>query len=87
MGNLSRQRRLEDAPHAKDRIVNVPLPAHAGDETFSRIADQIFKPMVQAFRPENSLIPAGSCSRTLERPDHVTGTFHARVLYYFEETF
>ncbi len=50
---------LEDAPHAKDRIVNVPLPAHAGDETFSRIADQIFKPMVQAFRPEMLLISAG----------------------------
>ncbi|MEN9562214.1 MAG: hypothetical protein RIR73_458 [Chloroflexota bacterium] len=50
---------LEDAPHAKDRIVNVPLPAYAGDETFSRIADQIFKPMVQAFRPEMLLISAG----------------------------
>lgn len=50
---------LDDAPHAKDRIVNVPLPAHAGDETFSRIADQIFKPMVQAFRPEMLLISAG----------------------------
>lgn len=50
---------LDDAPHAKDRIVNVPLPAHAGDETFSRIADQIFKPMVAAFRPEMLLISAG----------------------------
>jgi acetoin utilization deacetylase AcuC-like enzyme len=50
---------LDDAPHAKDRIVNVPLPAHAGDETFSRIADQIFKPMVEAFRPEMLLISAG----------------------------
>jgi acetoin utilization deacetylase AcuC-like enzyme len=50
---------LDDAPHAKDRIVNVPLPAHAGDETFSRIADQIFKPMVAAFRPEMLLVSAG----------------------------
>jgi acetoin utilization deacetylase AcuC-like enzyme len=50
---------LDDAPHAKDRIVNVPLPAHAGDETFSRIADQIFMPMVASFKPEMLLISAG----------------------------
>jgi acetoin utilization deacetylase AcuC-like enzyme len=50
---------LDDAPHAKDRIVNVPLPAYAGDDTFSRIADDIFKPMVQSFRPEMLLISAG----------------------------
>lgn len=50
---------LEDAPHAKDRIVNVPLPAYAGDETFSRIADEIFKPMVEMFRPEMLLVSAG----------------------------
>lgn len=50
---------LDDAPRAKKRIVNVPLPAYAGDEIFSRIADQIFKPMVAAFRPKMLLISAG----------------------------
>lgn len=49
----------EDAPHAKDRMVNVPLPAYAGDETFLRIADEIFKPMVETYRPEMLLISAG----------------------------
>lgn len=50
---------LEDAPHAKDRIVNVPLPAYAGDETFSQIADEVFKPMVESFRPQMLLVSAG----------------------------
>jgi len=50
---------LEDAPHAKDRIVNVPLPAYAGDETFSQIAVEVFKPMVESFRPEMLLVSAG----------------------------
>jgi acetoin utilization deacetylase AcuC-like enzyme len=50
---------LDDAPHAKGRIVNVPLPAQAGDGVFSRIADEVFKPMVQSFKPEMLLISAG----------------------------
>jgi acetoin utilization deacetylase AcuC-like enzyme len=50
---------LDDAPHAKKRIVNVPLPARAGDVTFSRIADEVFEPMVKAFRPQMLLISAG----------------------------
>lgn len=50
---------LDDAPHAKKRIVNVPLAGHAGDETFAKIADKIFKPMVEAFRPEMLLVSAG----------------------------
>lgn len=50
---------VDDAPHAKKRIVNVPLPAHAGDVTFSRVADEIFEPMVKAFKPEMLLISTG----------------------------
>jgi len=50
---------IEDAPHAKKRIANVPLHAYAGDETFSRISDAIFKPMVEDFRPQMLLISAG----------------------------
>lgn len=50
---------FDDAPHAKKRIANVPLHAHAGDETFARISDEIFKPMVEAFRPQMLLISAG----------------------------
>lgn len=50
---------IDDAPHAKKRIANVPLYAHAGDEAFARISDEIFKPMVEAFRPQMLLISVG----------------------------
>ena len=50
---------IEDAPLAKKRIANVPLHAYAGDETFSRISDAIFKPLVEGFRPQMLLISAG----------------------------
>jgi acetoin utilization deacetylase AcuC-like enzyme len=50
---------LEDAPHARQRIVNVPLPAYAGDQSFARIADEIIQPTVEAFRPEMILVSAG----------------------------
>jgi acetoin utilization deacetylase AcuC-like enzyme len=50
---------INDAPHAKKRIVNVPLQAHAGDETYARVTDEIFKPIVQSFRPQMLFISAG----------------------------
>lgn len=50
---------INDAPHAKGRLVNVPLHAFAGDETFARISDEIFKPIVEKFRPQMLFISAG----------------------------
>jgi len=50
---------IDDAPHAKKRMANVPLHSLAGDQTFSRIADAVFEPMVKAFQPEMLLISAG----------------------------
>ena len=50
---------IHDEPQAKKRIVNVPLNAYAGDETFSQIGDEIFKPMVESFRPQMLLISVG----------------------------
>jgi acetoin utilization deacetylase AcuC-like enzyme len=50
---------VNDAPHAKKRIVNVPLQERAGDETYLRVTDEIFKPMVELFRPQMLLISAG----------------------------
>ena len=50
---------IDDAPHAKGRLVNVPLHEFAGDETFARVADEIFKPVVESFRPQMLLISAG----------------------------
>jgi len=50
---------IDDAPHAKGRLVNVPLHSRAGDETFARIHDEIFKPVVREFKPQMLLISAG----------------------------
>jgi acetoin utilization deacetylase AcuC-like enzyme len=49
----------EESPHAKKRIVNVPLPASSGDQTYKRIADEIFVPFIQSFKPEMILVSAG----------------------------
>jgi acetoin utilization deacetylase AcuC-like enzyme len=49
----------EDAPHAKGRIVNVPLPARAGDIVYERVTDQIFKPFVESFKPQMIFISVG----------------------------
>ena len=50
---------FEEAPHARKRIVNVPLPDGAGDVTFRRIADEIFAPFIHSFKPELILVSAG----------------------------
>ncbi|MFT3894970.1 MAG: histone deacetylase [Anaerolineales bacterium] len=48
-----------DAPHAKGRIINVPLPAYAGDKVFEQIADRIFQPFVESFQPQMIFISVG----------------------------
>jgi acetoin utilization deacetylase AcuC-like enzyme len=50
---------IEDAPHARKRIVNVPLPAHAGDKVYEQVADEIFKPFVESFKPQMIFISVG----------------------------
>lgn len=50
---------INDAPDAMGRLVNVPLHARAGDETYARVADEIFKPVVEKFRPQMLFISAG----------------------------
>jgi acetoin utilization deacetylase AcuC-like enzyme len=50
---------FEEEPHAKKRIVNVPLPGGSGDEAHGRIADEIFTPFIQSFKPEMILVSAG----------------------------
>jgi acetoin utilization deacetylase AcuC-like enzyme len=50
---------FEEAPHAKKRIVNVPLPAYSGDKAFTRIADEIFVPFIQSFQPELIFVSVG----------------------------
>jgi acetoin utilization deacetylase AcuC-like enzyme len=50
---------INDAPHAKKRIVNVPLQERAGNETYLRVTDEIFKPIVESYRPQMLFISAG----------------------------
>jgi acetoin utilization deacetylase AcuC-like enzyme len=50
---------IEDAPHAKKRIVNVPLPAQAGDQVYEKVADQIFEPFVRSFQPQMIFVSVG----------------------------
>ena len=50
---------IEDVPHAKKRIVNVPLPARAGNQVYERVADRIFAPFVRSFAPEMIFISVG----------------------------
>jgi acetoin utilization deacetylase AcuC-like enzyme len=51
--------RLDEAPHAKKRIVNVPLPARAGDHVYEQVADRIFVPFVETFKPQMIFISVG----------------------------
>ena len=50
---------IDDAPRAKKRIVNVPLPAYSGDHAYEQIADQIFSPFVESFQPQMIFISVG----------------------------
>jgi acetoin utilization deacetylase AcuC-like enzyme len=50
---------ITDVPHAKKRIVNVPLPAYAGDTVYEQVADRIFKPFVESFKPQMILVSVG----------------------------
>jgi acetoin utilization deacetylase AcuC-like enzyme len=50
---------ITDAHHAKKRIVNVPLHAYAGDTAYDQVADQVFKPFVESFKPQMIFISVG----------------------------
>jgi acetoin utilization deacetylase AcuC-like enzyme len=50
---------IDDTPHAKKRIVNVPLPAHAGDLAYEQAVDQIFIPFIESFGPQLLLMSVG----------------------------
>lgn len=50
---------MKEAAHAKKRIVNVPLPARAGDKVYEEVADKIFKPFVESFKPQMIFVSVG----------------------------
>ena len=49
----------EDAPHARKRIVNVPLPAYSGDNVYEQVADEIFVPFLESFKPQILFVSVG----------------------------
>jgi len=51
--------RIDEAAHARGRIVNVPLPAFSGDAGFRQIVEQIIVPFVRGFQPEIFLVSVG----------------------------
>jgi acetoin utilization deacetylase AcuC-like enzyme len=50
---------LEEAPHARGRIINLPLPAGAGDLAFEQMADQVIEPWLAQVRPQIVFVSAG----------------------------
>ncbi|HCC78630.1 MAG: hypothetical protein A2X25_09950 [Chloroflexi bacterium GWB2_49_20] len=50
---------MEEAPHARGRIVNLPLPAYSGDQTFSVLTQEVLFPLVEQRRPDMLLVSAG----------------------------
>lgn len=51
--------RLDDAPHARGRIANFPLPAYSGDQCFALLFEQSLIPLVKAFKPGMLIVSAG----------------------------
>jgi acetoin utilization deacetylase AcuC-like enzyme len=50
---------IDEAPHARGRIVNLPLPPRAGDRVFARVASDALTPLVEKFSPEMIFVSAG----------------------------
>jgi acetoin utilization deacetylase AcuC-like enzyme len=50
---------LESAPHARGRIINVPLPAFSTNSVFLSIYEQIAYPWLRNFRADLLLVSAG----------------------------
>lgn len=50
---------IEEARHARGRIVNLPLPAYAGDRTFPIISEEVLTPLVHQRQPEMLIVSAG----------------------------
>lgn len=50
---------LQDAAHARGRIINVPLPHQAGGASFRELIKKVVKPWLRAFRPQMLFVSAG----------------------------
>ena len=50
---------LESAPHARGRIIDIPLPAFSGNRVFRSIFDRVVTPWLVGFQPEMIFVSAG----------------------------
>lgn len=50
---------LDSAPHARGRIVNIPVPPFSGNRTFFRVMEAVVEPWLAAFEPEMLFVSAG----------------------------
>lgn len=50
---------VEAAPHARGRLINIPVPAFSGTKTFDQVFDQVVVPWLRAFQPEMLFVAAG----------------------------
>lgn len=50
---------IRDFPQGTRRVVNLPLPARAGDAAFARIAAELLTPLVKQFSPQMLFVSAG----------------------------
>lgn len=73
---------IESAPHARGRIVDIPLPPFSGNKTFHRVVDSIVEPWLKVFQPEMLFVSAGfdaHFSDPLTTLGMDTGGFYALV--------
>ena len=50
---------LNEAPHARGRLINLPLPANAGDAAFEGMAGGVIEPWLEKFKPQMLFVSAG----------------------------
>ncbi len=50
---------LSEAPHARGRILNLPLPADSGDQALEQIAQMAIRPWLERYKPEVIFVSAG----------------------------
>jgi acetoin utilization deacetylase AcuC-like enzyme len=51
--------RIDDVPQGRGRMVNVPLPARAGDQAYGQVMKCIVVPLAERFQPEMVFVSAG----------------------------
>jgi acetoin utilization deacetylase AcuC-like enzyme len=50
---------IDEVPHARQRIINVPLNARAGDMTYGRVIEEVVKSAAKKFNPQLIFASAG----------------------------